>query len=248
MINFKDHFSKQAPVYARYRPSYPHELYSYLSSLTVAHNLALDCATGNGQAAVDIASYFEKVIAIDPSQAQLELAVKHPKIQYIKAAAEDCPTPEKSVDLLTVASGIHWFDIDRFYVEAKRILKPNGIVAVWVYHGWESNSDLHQRIFDYEQNIVGEFWPNQFQKMMEKFYQDLIFPFTEIAPPIFDLRMKVDAEWVAGYLRSWSATQRYIEAKHVDPTAFIKADLEKKFEKTQTDLTFKLAMRVGRVD
>jgi hypothetical protein len=51
-MTFPDHFSDHADLYEAFRPAYPEALFAYLTSLVPAHDLAWDCATGNGQAAV----------------------------------------------------------------------------------------------------------------------------------------------------------------------------------------------------
>ncbi|HEY2140100.1 MAG TPA: hypothetical protein VGH00_08465, partial [Chthoniobacterales bacterium] len=64
-MEFKDHFSKQAEGYAKFRPRYPQELFRYLATIAPRRELAWDCATGNGQAAVELAEVFDRVIATD---------------------------------------------------------------------------------------------------------------------------------------------------------------------------------------
>ena len=85
---FKDHFSGHASTYARYRPDYPQELFDYLATLTPRHELALDCATGSGQAAVGLARHYECVIATDGSVAQLKSAQPHQHVVYLGNLAE----------------------------------------------------------------------------------------------------------------------------------------------------------------
>jgi len=70
-VTFKDHFSKQAADYAKFRPTYPQELFDYLGSIAPSRQLAWDCATGSGQAAVGLASAFDRVIATDASEKQI---------------------------------------------------------------------------------------------------------------------------------------------------------------------------------
>ena len=65
MSNSAGHFSVQSKQYALARPKYPEELFAFISSLCNGHNTAWDCATGNGQAAISIANYFETVFATD---------------------------------------------------------------------------------------------------------------------------------------------------------------------------------------
>src|SRR5438128_9881923 len=70
-MKFKDHFSKQAAGYAKFRPHYPQRLFAYLGSIAPSRQLAWDCGTGNGQAAVGLASLFDRVIATDASAKQI---------------------------------------------------------------------------------------------------------------------------------------------------------------------------------
>ncbi len=74
----KDLFSKQAKDYAKYRPVYPKELFDHIFQFVEEKNIAWDCATGNGQAALALAQRFKKVIATDISEKQLSLAKPHP--------------------------------------------------------------------------------------------------------------------------------------------------------------------------
>lgn len=72
MNTFKDNFSKQAETYQKFRPSYPTELFEFLSSIVGNHDIAWDCGTGNGQSAVSLTKYFENVYATDPSEQQIK--------------------------------------------------------------------------------------------------------------------------------------------------------------------------------
>ena len=83
MNDFPDHFSQQAKDYSKYRPQYPLELFSYLAGLASNHDFAWDCATGNGQAALGLSTYFNEVIATDASEAQIKNATPHKNINYI---------------------------------------------------------------------------------------------------------------------------------------------------------------------
>src|SRR5881409_1515584 len=128
MTKFKDHFSGHAVEYAKFRPHYPDELFEYLALISPRHELAWDCATGNGQAAVGLARHFDSVIATDAS------AQQNDPISYRVAPAEASGIDSASVDLILVAQALHWFDIDRFFTEAKRVLKENGVLAISSYN------------------------------------------------------------------------------------------------------------------
>lgn len=133
MSKFKDHFSLHSTHYQKYRPTYPDELFSYLKSISQNHNQVWDVGTGNGQAAIKLAEYFDKVLATDPSSPQIENAFKHKNVQYHISLAENCPAKESSFDLITVAQAFHWFDFEAFFKEVNRVAKPGCILAIWTY-------------------------------------------------------------------------------------------------------------------
>lgn len=213
---FKDHFSKQAPDYARYRPNYPAQLFAWLADIAPARGAAWDCGTGSGQAAVGLAAHFERVIATDPSRKQLDHAEPHPRIDYRVASAEVSLLDTASIDLVTVAQAIHWFDLDKFYVEAKRVLKPGGVVAAWTYTLLDVEAGIDELLTDFYRNVVGTYWPPE-RRMVDDRYRSLPFPFEPIAPPAFEIRTEWTRDDLLGYLGTWSATQAYMKAKGVDP-------------------------------
>src|SRR5882724_4154266 len=127
------HFERSPSDYKRYRPTYPPELFSYLASLCRATDAAWDCGSGNGQAATLLADRFRAVIATDASAKQLGEAPPHPGVEYRVAPAEESGLAPSSVDLVTVAQALHWFDLERFYREVERVTKRAGVLAVWCY-------------------------------------------------------------------------------------------------------------------
>src|ERR1700745_3477443 len=100
MVSFKDHFSKQAADYAKFRPRYPQSLFDYLGTVAPNRELAWDCATGNGQAAIPRAAVFKRVIATDPSDQQTANATPHERVEYRVASAEASGLTSGSVDLV----------------------------------------------------------------------------------------------------------------------------------------------------
>ena len=107
MASFKDFFSEQSADYARFRPRYPRALFMHISSACSAHGLAWDCGTGNGQAALALSSFFQRVIGTDASENQLKQAEGHPKVSYRLAKAEQSGLDSHSADLITVAQAFH---------------------------------------------------------------------------------------------------------------------------------------------
>jgi SAM-dependent methyltransferase len=207
-FNFEDHFSGQSKQYAQFRPKYPDEMYAYLASLTPERALAWDCGTGNGQAALGLANYFDNVHATDASAEQIALAYPHQNVSYHVEPAEHVSLDNASVDLITVAVAIHWFQFDEFYREVRRVLKPNGILAAWTYNAVEISPEIDALIWHYYGDIVGAYWPERI-RYIEQRYETLPFPFEEIIPPLFAMEINWNLIQLAGFLDSWSATQRY---------------------------------------
>src|SRR5438105_4357655 len=134
MVAFKDHFSNQAADYARFRPRYPREMFEYLGTISPGRKLAWDCATGNGQAAVELAEVFDRVIATDASEKQIANAQPHERVEYRVAPAEESGIESGTIDLVMIAQALHWLDLARFYAEARLVLKPGGVLAASAYN------------------------------------------------------------------------------------------------------------------
>src|SRR5262245_42473803 len=182
---FHDHFSAVARRYADFRPHYPPALFDYLTTLVPRSATVWDCAAGSGQATLDLSSRFARVIATDASAEQIGSATPQHNVEYRVALAEQSGLPEASVNLVTVAQALHWFDHDRFFLEVKRVLSPGGVLAVWVYATNQLEDEAVNRIVqDYYSNIVGQYWPPE-RKLTETGYRTITLPFIEIAPPSF---------------------------------------------------------------
>jgi SAM-dependent methyltransferase len=214
-MTFKDHFSKQAADYAKFRPGYLRELFDYLGSIAPSRRLAWDCGTGNGQAAGALATVFNRVIATDASEKQISSAQPHERVEYRVAPAEDSGIESETLGLVMVVQALHWFDLDRFYAEARRVLKPNGILTASGYNLLHIEPTIDEVVNRYYYEVVGPFWPPE-RQLVEQF-ADLPFPFHEIDPPKFEMTAQWDLDHLVGYLRTWSSTQRFIAAKSADP-------------------------------
>lgn len=229
---FKDHFSRQSAAYSRYRPGYPTELIDWIASQAPDRRLVVDCATGNGQAALALAGRFDTVVALDGSLEQLRGALPGPNVAYVAALAEHLPIRDHSVSLVTAAQAAHWFDFGRFHTECRRVLVPGGVVAAWTYGRFrldDADSGISQAvdavIDDFYENTVGAFWPPE-RRYVELGYRTLPFPWPEVAAPAFALETTWDLERVLGYLASWSAVQRYKDRHHHDPLQALRLPLE----------------------
>ncbi len=246
MVAFKDHFSKQAAGYAKFRPRYPQKLFDYLGSIAPSRQLAWDCGTGNGQAAVGLASVFDRVIATDASEKQIANAHSHEIIEYRVSPAENSGIGSETIDLIMVAQALHWFDLDRFYGEARRVLKPDGVLAASAYNLFHIEKAIDEVVNRYYYEVVGPFWPPE-RKLVEQL-AELPFPFREIDAPKFEMTTHWDLDHLLGYLRTWSSTQRFIAAKGADPLEQITDDLHSTWGKPgqARSVTWPLTIRIGR--
>jgi len=213
---FKDHFSGASSDYQRNRPTYPDALFAFLAAHSPACNCAWDCATGTGQAAQLLARYFERVIATDGSATQIASAVRDPRIDYRVATAEASGIEGASVDLVTVAQALHWFDIPAFFREAHRVLKPRGIIAIWSYNLLTIEPAIDAVINHLYGPVLDAYWPPE-RRLVESDYRDIEFPFRQIATPSFAMESRWTLDQLLGYLRTWSAVRRYQSEHGIDP-------------------------------
>jgi SAM-dependent methyltransferase len=244
-IPFKDHFSSQAAHYQRHRPGYPPSLFAYLASLAPARERALDVATGSGQAAIGLAEHFASVRATEASSAQLENAVAHPRVSYALESAEHIAAAAGEFDLLTAAQAAHWFDLSRFYPEARRVLKPGGVIALWTYEMFSAGPAVDAVIADFYRNVVGPYWPRE-RHHVEEGYARLPFPFEETRGPDFALHRDWGLDDALGYLRSWSAVQLYTRLRGRDPLGVVTEPLAAAWGKGRRAVTWPVRLRVGR--
>uniref|UniRef100_UPI0037E70310 putative methyltransferase DDB_G0268948 n=1 Tax=Semicossyphus pulcher TaxID=241346 RepID=UPI0037E70310 len=132
----KDH----AAAYLQYRVA-PRELISRIMSYMEKgtpnqFKLAVDVGCGSGQGTILLAPYFTKVVGTDISLAQLEMALTQsnpPNISYRQSLAEELPFASGEVDLVTAMTAAHWFDRQKFLLEADRVLRPGGCLALLSY-------------------------------------------------------------------------------------------------------------------
>ena len=248
-MSFADHFSGVSAAYAAFRPRYPDVLFDFLAQVAPAHEAAWDVGTGSGQAAVGLARHFTRVIATDASSSQIEHATPDPRVSYRVCPAEACDLNDRSIDLVTVAQALHWFDRPRFWAEVRRVLRPGGVIAVWTYVMLQIAPRIDELVHRFYHDVVGPYWPPE-RRITEERYKTIEFPFEEFAAPNVVIEQSVTLDEVAGYIRTWSATRRFVQQHGHDPVDGLVTELARVWggAPQQPRLArWPVAMRVGRV-
>jgi SAM-dependent methyltransferase len=244
---FRDHFSGHADDYERYRPGYPPALFDWLASLPAARRLAWDVGTGNGQVATDLADRFAGVLATDLSLPQLARARRRKGVLYARAAAEAAPLADRTLDLITASQALHWFDLDRFYAEVRRVLAPGGAIVAWSSSRSEMDPAVKAALAPVAAR-VRPYWPPE-RRWVDEAYRTIPFPFAEIAPPELWSSVEWGLDELLGYVGTWSATRRYRAAHGADPIAPDRAAIAAAWGEplARRLVRFPLHIRAGRV-
>ena len=245
---FSDHFSSVAASYAAHRPTYPKALFRFVAGLTTRHELAWDCACGNGQAALGLADEFQRVVATDASAEQLGAATRHPRIDYRVARAEASGLAAGSVDLITVAQALHWFDLAAFYAEAHRVLAPKGAIAVWSYARPRVDEPAcDAALLHFHDDVVGPWWLPEAEST-ENGYRDLPFPFIEQKVSPLELTMEWTLAELLGYVRTWSALRRCAADGHAEEIAAFEREFSVLWgdPRNRRRISWRLGIRAGR--
>ena len=246
MPAFRDHFAFAASSYASFRPRYPKALFAWLASETRGHECAWDCGTGSGQAAVGLAPHYGAVVATDPSLAQLSSAERSGGVEYVAMSAEASALREESVDLVTVAQALHWFDRARFFPEVNRVLRPGGVLAVWSYGLLTIEPAIDARLRHFYSDTLGAYWPSE-RALVDTGYAGVALPYPELPTP----RVAMEASWtmreVLGFLSTWSAVGRYRMLERVDPVHGLLNDLASVWgTKERRQVRWPLTLRAAR--
>jgi SAM-dependent methyltransferase len=211
VMTFSDHFSAFAARYAEFRPRYPAALVAELAELAVRHDVAWDVGCGNGQLSIALATFFSRVIATDPSRAQLDAAERNPRVDYRCEPAEASSIEAASLDLVVAAQAAHWFDWPRFVAEVGRVAKPGALVALVSYGNPSIDGDAGEAIARYR-DAVASYWPRG-REHVENGYRDLTMPWPTVDAPEIAMTELWTRDELFGYVTTWSSTNRRIADK-----------------------------------
>ena len=131
-------FSRKADAYCSARPAYAtafiEELYSKYGFNN--NSVIADIGSGTGILTKQLLDNGSTVYAVEPNgqmRVKAETALKsYNNFHSVNGTAENTELKDGSVDFITVAQAFHWFDIEPFKKECKRILKGDGrIFLIW---------------------------------------------------------------------------------------------------------------------
>lgn len=130
---FQSRFGKAAGAYHAYRPGYSPAMFErILAALrTEQRERAMDLGAGSGQATRALVKEFPEVIAVEPEPlmaAKLREAVPRAIVRVM--TAEECEQAASSVDLVLIATALHWMDVPHVIANVERWLKRGGVLAV----------------------------------------------------------------------------------------------------------------------
>ncbi len=243
----KDLFSTRSDQYARYRPTYPEEVFRYLVSRANGKKRLWDCATGNGQVAGPLSDFFEEVYATDISSSQISNAVQAQNIFYSVQPAEKADFPDHFFDMITVSQAIHWFDFPAFYKEVFRTLKADGVFAAIGYGMFSIDDDekSNSEAQAFYHDVTGPYWDPE-RKFVDEYYRTILFPFTEITAPEFTIQREWTLEDCLGFLSTWSAVKHYIRVNQKNPLEDFEKQIAQFWNKNQKKkIRFPVFMRIG---
>ncbi len=241
----KDNFSTQAATYAQFRPRYTENIFTRIIDLCTQKENVWDCGTGNGQAAIFLAKHFQKVIATDISQKQIDNAVRADNIFYSIASDENANFEPHTFDLIMVAQAAHWFNFDKFYSNVNQFLKEDGIIALVGYGIHSINPEIDDIVNQFYSETIGAYWDAE-RKLIEQHYTTIPFPFKEIIISETDLQFEISFEAFIGYINSWSAVQHFKNKNNYNPVELIEISLKDVWGEGLHQISFPVFYRVGK--
>jgi SAM-dependent methyltransferase len=245
-LSFADHFSTIAKGYAAYRPRYPQALARALAERCERHDLAWDAGCGNGQLSVALGDQFGRVIASEPSRAQIDAAERHPRVEYRCEPAEKSTLDDASADLAVAAQAAHWFDWPRYVAEVERVARPGALVALVSYGILRVDGDAAAIIAHYYRDVVGPYWPPG-RHHVENGYRDLAWPWPSVEAPAIDMTAAWTRDELVGYVMTWSATVKLVDVVGPAPLDAFRAELAAVWpDAERRTVTWPLAIRLAR--
>ena len=136
-MDSKKRFSNRVDFYVRYRPTYPQALLAHLEAVGTLQPGAVvaDIGSGTGLSTQLLLAAGYKVYGVEPNSemraASLAFLADYSQYEAVDGSAEATGLPNDSIDVVTAGQAFHWFDVEAFRLEAGRILRPGGQMALF---------------------------------------------------------------------------------------------------------------------
>lgn len=225
-------FNTESHKYFQYRPRYPKQLYEFISSVCKSNEMVWDSACGNGQVAVDISEYFSIVEASDIHENQLNNSFEKDNVHYSLQNSEATNYPDNFFDAVCVAQALHWFNLEAFFYEVKRVLKKEGVFFCWGYSFFKVEDEIDQIINEYLLKEIEPFW-SEHNKLLHNEYVNINFPFEKIETPKLEMKENWQLAQLLEYLSTWSAIKLYNKKKSINILDELEMQLSNYWEKNE---------------
>ena len=139
------------------------------------------------------------------------------------------------MDLVTVAQALHWFDVEAFYAEARRVARPGALIAVWTYPRPRfADAQLDRRSSWSFTKMSSGRTGRPSGATSRPNYTHAAVSVRRTGRPGIRAGAGVESRPGDGYVSSWSATARYRKALGADPVPLLQASLGAVWNKTRT--------------
>lgn len=222
-----------AENYFKYRPTVPEELLEQTFTFADYHgtgkDLAVDLACGSGQSTFSLCGVFHRVVGVDISEAQIQFALEKAKrfnnlkskVEFIVCPASNLPFENSSVDLIHCSIAWHFLDPATVHAEVDRVLKTNGILAIYgqgfprfLHQGCE---ELFCHLLDHHMVWNETFYGNS-RTILKSVYGSVKLPYPLERQYNAEKHLTMSLEDVAGMIRSTDSYDTYCK-EHPGTTA-----------------------------
>jgi SAM-dependent methyltransferase len=142
-------------------------------------DIVVDVAAGTGKLTRQLVARALHVVAVEPIGEMRDILRRVlPGVDAVEGVAEDLPLPDDSADAITVGQAFHWFDADRALPEFRRVLRPEGSLAL-VWNVRDQAHPLHRAYAEAIRPYRGDDYPEM--ESHARFFadSDLFTPYEE---------------------------------------------------------------------